>query len=787
MEAGIAEDNPREAAEALAAVPLFAALTPVDRAKLAAALEERWVAAGEVIFEAGGAGDALYILRSGRAERRVAGSSIGTIVPPEVFGELALLTDEPRSASIVALTPLSLWVLPRARFHPLLESEPGLLLRLSAAISRRLAEARTALGALQRELDGWVGQQLAGMSTRERDLLERAIVLDRVDPSLLAALTGSERGAVLAELTRLAQRSALLLHDQDGYRVPSAIRAAVERRLKMTDGHGRLASWRQQAARVLEARGDRAAAIELYIAGGTPEEGRRLFESAPRAARQALARAGWLPAEWVADVPAGESQAGPGQTPSPLQTTIRRSLGNPRLIGGAVAVFLVLSLWWTPPASLGAAPWRTLIILVAGAVLLALDVVPDAVAVLLMILAWVVPGLVEPQVALAGFASPSWLLVLSVLAIGVAVGNTGLFYRAALAVLARAPAGFGWRAFLLAVVGTLATPTLPNATSRMALAAPLVREFAEAMGYLPGSRAAAGLGLAVLIGFGQMSGLFLTGSSVGLLVHGLLPPDIRAQFGFGGWLVAALPVHVVLFALAMAVVLVWYRPEIDAGRGAERLALQRAVLGPMGRAEWLSLAVLLGLVAGFLAEPLHGIDAAWLGIAALAVLVAGGVLNATMLRTGVNWNFLVFFGVITSLGGIFRTLQIDRWLADILSTPVRALAAGPASFCLGLALAGFALSFVVRWQAAAPLLTLVAMPLAATIGVHAFVVALIALVATQVWFVPFQSTVYLALYHGSGALFSHADVRRVALLWGPLVLLSVAAAVPVWRWMGLLQ
>jgi divalent anion:Na+ symporter, DASS family len=283
-----------------------------------------------------------------------------------------------------------------------------------------------------------------------------------------------------------------------------------------------------------------------------------------------------------------------------------------------------------------------------------------------------------------------------------------------------------------------------------------------------------------------MSGLFLTGSSVGLLVYGLLPPEVRAEFSFGRWFLAALPLHLVLFALALLAIIIWYRPEADPPGGAERLALQRAVLGPTTRAEWLSLAVLVSLVVGFLTEPLHGVDGAWLGIAALVALVVGGVLDATMLRTGVNWNFLIFFGVITSLGGVFSSLGIERWLADLLRGPTAALAAAPTLFCLGLALAGFVLSLLIRWQAAAPLLTLVATPAASTAGIDPFLVGLISLVATQVWFFPFQSTVYLALYHGSGELFSHRDARPLALLWGPMVLLSLVAAVPIWRLMGLL-
>src|SRR4051812_25437926 len=120
-----------DAARALAAVPVFSVLSQVDLAKLAGVLEDRWLDAGTVVFEAGVEGDALYILREGTAERRIAGTPIDLIEPLAVFGELALLTREPRSATIVAVTPIRVWVLPRNRFDPLLRGEPDLMLHLS--------------------------------------------------------------------------------------------------------------------------------------------------------------------------------------------------------------------------------------------------------------------------------------------------------------------------------------------------------------------------------------------------------------------------------------------------------------------------------------------------------------------------------------------------------------------------------------------------------------------------------------------------------------------------------
>lgn len=764
------------AAEALGAVPVFAALSPVDRAKLAAFLEERWLEAGEMVFEAGGEGDGLYILRAGTAERRVAGSSIGEIRPPGIFGELALLTDEPRSASVLALTPLRLWVLPRARFHQLLRAEPDLLFRLSAAIGQQLAEARRALGELQGELDTWVADLVGSLSPDDRELVETSALFEEISVPVLAQLSAADPERVSGRLAELARHSPLIHLGGEGFAVPAAIRGALLRRLQGEHRDRPLAARLLAAAQELEAQGRARDAARAYLAAGAPREARRAFDG------------------WSARPDASPLETGPGLLPRQdgVAFAVRPSSRRwwlPRARAAWMLVALLPLVAWNaePPSGLDVSGWRVLLTLVSAAVLFASEVLPDAAVALALLAAWVLAGLVAPGVALEGFASQAWLLVLAVLAVGVAVGNTGLLYRAALAALRRTPVGFGSRCATLALVGAAVTPTLPNATSRMALAAPLVRELAEALGYAAGSRAAAGIALAALVGFGQMSALFLTGSSVGLLVHGLLPDEVRARFGFGGWLVAALPLHAALFALAVGAVVVLYRPAGAPPDARQRLALQRAVLGPMRRDEGLCLAVLLALIAGFLAEPVHGVNGAWLGVGALVVLAAGGVLDAGMLRSGVNWPFLVFFGVITSLAGVFGALGIDAWLAGALTRPIGAPAGGPVAFCLVLALAGFALAFLVRWQAAAPLLTLVALPAGEPSGVHPFLVALIALVATQVWFLPYQSTVYLALYHGSGEMFAHRAARGLALLWGPLVLLSILAAAPVWSAMGLLR
>lgn len=764
-------EQPTAAARALAAVPFLAPLDPVDLAKLAGVLEDSWFDAGTVVFEVGGQGDALYIMREGTAERRVAGSRIGLIHPPEVFGELALLTDQPRSSSVVAVTPIRVWVLPKHRVHTLLRAEPELMLALSRAMGMELARARRALGELQHELEQWVAERMAALAPEQRDLSEAAALFE-MPPSRVVSRLADSGGRAAEPLPKLASLAPLLRERDGRYSMPAAIRDVIRRRIDAQGRREAIAARLRGVARELERDGHVADALAAYRAAGADADVQRLMATTPALGEGVRAIV--------------EEGTGSNETMSVVGPPERR-FTSIKLIGLAFAI--VPLLFWTAaaPAGLSTEGWRALLTLIAAAILFASEALPEAVVALGLLAVWVVGGVVPPRAALDGFATQAWVLVLTVLAVGVAVGNSGLLYRIALLALGRKPAGFARRCVTLALVGTAVTPTLPNATSRAALAAPMVREVAEALGYGAGGRAATGLALASFVGFGQMAALFFTGSSVGLLVHGLLPPAIRAEFDFARWFVAALPLHAVLLGASLAAILVTYRPEALPSNVGDRLALQRAVLGPMRRQEKICVVVLAGLIAGFLTEPLHGIHGAWLGVAALAALAAGGALDTTMLRTGVNWPFLVFFGVITSLATVFQTLHVDAWLASRLADPIGALASNSLLFCVALTLVGFALSFVIRWQAAAPLLTLVALPVAGAAHVNPFLIALICLVATQVWFLPYQSTVYLAFYHGSGELFSHRDARPLAWWWGPLVLLAVIAAWPVWRAMGLVD
>ena len=119
---------------------LFAALPHGDRLAVEAMLQPVAVRAGEVLFSAGDAADGLYVVRSGQLEVVIDGAVVTRLVAGDVVGELALLTDEPRSATIRARRDSHLDLLTPATFTRLVADRPTLGLALARRVATRLQQ-----------------------------------------------------------------------------------------------------------------------------------------------------------------------------------------------------------------------------------------------------------------------------------------------------------------------------------------------------------------------------------------------------------------------------------------------------------------------------------------------------------------------------------------------------------------------------------------------------------------------------------------------------------------------
>jgi NTE family protein len=121
---------------------LLEMLPPAVRDEILATGETVRLRAGEVLFQAGDPGDALFLVQSGRLEVRHPGGAAPDLCAGSVVGELALLTDAPRAATIVARRDSTLVAISRERFENLAETQPVVISAVAKGVARLLQASR---------------------------------------------------------------------------------------------------------------------------------------------------------------------------------------------------------------------------------------------------------------------------------------------------------------------------------------------------------------------------------------------------------------------------------------------------------------------------------------------------------------------------------------------------------------------------------------------------------------------------------------------------------------------
>jgi len=130
----------------LSRVPIFANCTPDEISAISAVAQESGFQPGQIIVTQGTPGQAFYLILDGQVEIFRDGQSLGTFGPGDFFGEMSLLDQAPRSATIKALEATNCLMLSSWDFKALLESHPSIAVKLLEVLSRRLRVADERLG-----------------------------------------------------------------------------------------------------------------------------------------------------------------------------------------------------------------------------------------------------------------------------------------------------------------------------------------------------------------------------------------------------------------------------------------------------------------------------------------------------------------------------------------------------------------------------------------------------------------------------------------------------------------
>ena len=126
--------------QALKAAPLFKGLSRKDLTALARVSEDLEVESGTVLCREGEIGQEFFVIVDGKVKVTRKGRRVAIRGGGDFVGEIALLEEIPRTATVTADTPVRLFVLTRKDFRHLLDENPGVERKVLLALARRLAE-----------------------------------------------------------------------------------------------------------------------------------------------------------------------------------------------------------------------------------------------------------------------------------------------------------------------------------------------------------------------------------------------------------------------------------------------------------------------------------------------------------------------------------------------------------------------------------------------------------------------------------------------------------------------
>ncbi len=226
-------DRVKDRAEALRAIPLFAALEEPVLEEIAGLLIDRKFPKDAIVFEEGSFGDYMYLIREGQVKvtkmsedgREKILEMLGT---GDFVGEMALLDREPRSASVKTTLPCVLLALSRQDFLALLRENPGISMGIITELTRRIRETDEQVrGLLFERVEQRTRRILQRMARDPVEGHPEHLSTPTVTHQQLADMVGTSRETVTRVIKELKD-AGWLAQQGKRYLVPSAADPAAD-------------------------------------------------------------------------------------------------------------------------------------------------------------------------------------------------------------------------------------------------------------------------------------------------------------------------------------------------------------------------------------------------------------------------------------------------------------------------------------------------------------------------------------------------------------------------------
>jgi len=211
-------------------MPLFAELDDREIAQIASVAKTRRYAKDDVIFHADESGDVFCIIREGKVKITMISPEGKEIIltmmgPGEFFGEMALIEDQPRSATVVALEPLEVVTIWRSDFLQILADNFSITKKMLAELSRRIRRMSLRIESLATmDVYGRLARFFLDLAQQQGKVLDNGYVaVTRPTHQAIANMIGTSRETVSRLIHELMRQDLLLSEGKTVYLSKNAL------------------------------------------------------------------------------------------------------------------------------------------------------------------------------------------------------------------------------------------------------------------------------------------------------------------------------------------------------------------------------------------------------------------------------------------------------------------------------------------------------------------------------------------------------------------------------------
>jgi CRP/FNR family cyclic AMP-dependent transcriptional regulator len=209
---------------------LFAELDDKEAAAIAGVAKSRHYAKDDVIFHADESGDVFCVIREGKVKITMISPEGKEIIlsmmgPGDFFGEMALIDDEPRSATVVAMEPLEVFTIWRTDFLEILKDNFSITRKILAELSRRVRRMSNRIESLATmDVYGRLARFFLDLAQQQGKVLDNGYVaVTRPTHQAIANMIGTSRETVSRLIHELMRQDLLLSEGKTVYLSKTAL------------------------------------------------------------------------------------------------------------------------------------------------------------------------------------------------------------------------------------------------------------------------------------------------------------------------------------------------------------------------------------------------------------------------------------------------------------------------------------------------------------------------------------------------------------------------------------